>query len=233
MTSKQTGTSADFTTNTPQRLRLWDWPTRIFHWTLVLAVSSAIITAELGGNLMVWHGRAGIVIIGLLVFRLVWGVFGSTYARFAQFFPTPAKLRAYVRGQWRGIGHNPLGALSVFALLGLLLLQASSGLFANDDIDFTGPLFNLVSQERSNWLTGWHQRIGDVLFWLIGLHVVAVLFYVLIKKKNLLGPMVTGWTEEAGLVPEQAAKGGNVVVLVLALVLAFMAMWLASGTFAL
>lgn len=226
MDSKQTTNMADAVATS--RVRVWDWPVRIFHWSLALLVGSAIITAELGGNLMVWHGRCGILIVGLLTFRLVWGIAGSTYARFAQFFPTPARLGAYFRGQWHGAGHNPLGALSVIALLGLLAIQAGSGLFANDDIDFTGPLFNLISQERSNWLTGWHQRIGNVLYWLVILHVLAIFCYLLFKKKNLIKPMLTGWSEEAGAAP---ATAGKAPVLVVALVLAFLAMWLASGTF--
>ncbi|MCL2636423.1 MAG: cytochrome B, partial [Betaproteobacteria bacterium] len=85
-----------------KRIRLWDLPTRLFHWLLVLAVAGAVICGQLGGGLIVWHGRLGLFIVGLLVFRLVWGVIGSTYARFAQFFPTPAKLRAYLKGEWRG-----------------------------------------------------------------------------------------------------------------------------------
>lgn len=231
MNSKQTSNNADVVATS--RVRVWDWPVRIFHWSLALLVGGAIVTAELGGNLMVWHGRCGILIVGLLVFRLVWGIAGSTYARFAQFFPTPARVRMYLRGQWHGAGHNPLGALSVFALLGLLAIQAGSGLFANDDIDFTGPLFNLVSQERSNWLTGWHHRVGDVLFWLVGLHVLAIFFYLFFKKKNLVKPMLTGWSEEGGAAPAGAASAtaGRVPVLVVALALAFLAMWVASGTF--
>lgn len=231
MTSKQTSNAATTTTpatTTRTGVWVWDWPLRIFHWSLALLVGGAIVTAKMGGNLMVWHGRCGILIVGLLVFRLVWGIAGSTYARFARFFPTPARLLAHMRGQWQGAGHNPLGALSVFALLGLLAMQAGSGLFANDDIDFTGPLFNLVSQNLSNWLTGWHQRIGDVLYWLVLLHILAIFCYLLFKKKNLIKPMLTGWSEDAAAEP---ATAGTMRVLVVALVLAFFAMWLASGTF--
>ncbi len=236
MDSKQTSNKANAAAT--GRVRVWDWPVRIFHWSLALLVGAALLTAELGGNWIVWHGRCGILIVGLLVFRLVWGMAGATYARFAQFFPTPARLGAYFRGQWHGVGHNPLGALSVLALLGLLVLQAGSGLFANNDIDFTGPLFNLVSQERSNWLSVWHHRIGDVLFWLVGLHVAEVFFYLWFKKKNLIKPMLTGWSEEGGaaLVGVESAGvepavSGKPSVLVVALVLAMLAMWLASGTF--
>ncbi len=210
------------------RVWVWDWPLRLFHWSLAVLVVCAIISAELGGDWIVWHGRCGILIVGLLVFRLVWGIAGSSHARFAGFFPTPARLRAYFRGQWPGGGHSPLGALSVLAMLGLLVLQAASGLFANNDIDFTGPLFNLVSQDWSNWVSRWHHRMGDWLFWLLCLHVAAIFFYLLFKKKNLIKPMVSGWSDDAGAAP---ASAGRVPVLLLALALAFVAMWLVSGTF--
>lgn len=103
-----------------QRIQLWDLPTRLFHWSLALLVFGAILTGKIGGGAMVWHGRIGIALVGLLVFRLIWGFVGWTYARFAQFMPTPASLSAYLRGQWRGLGHNPFGAISVLGLLALL-----------------------------------------------------------------------------------------------------------------
>ena len=96
-----------------QRIRLWDLPTRLFHWLLVLAVIAAVVSGQLGGNLIEVHGKIGLAIVGLIAFRLVWGFAGSTYARFAQFFPTPARIKVYLKGEWRGLGHNPLGGLSV------------------------------------------------------------------------------------------------------------------------
>jgi cytochrome b len=181
--------------STPRRIAVWDLPLRVFHWSLVLAVTTALVTGEIGGDWMVWHGRAGIAIVGLLVFRGVWGVVGSTHARFAQFAPTPGKLKAYLRGQWHGLGHNPLGALSVFALLGLLALQAGSGLFGNDDISYTGPLAALLSDERVSQLTGWHKLLANGLFTLLALHLAAIAFHVRVKKHDIVTPMVTGWTQ--------------------------------------
>lgn len=119
-----------------QRIRLWDLPTRIFHWSLVALFVASLVSGSIGGNPMVWHGRFGLAILGLVCFRLLWEFTGSSYARFTGFAPTPASVLAYLCCQWRGVGHNPLGALSVFALLGLLAFQACSGLFANDDIAF-------------------------------------------------------------------------------------------------
>jgi cytochrome b len=212
------------------RILLWDLPTRIFHWGLVAAVLTAVITGELGGSWMPVHAKAGLSIVGLLAFRITWGVIGSTYARFLHFAPTFGKIRAYLKGQWQGVGHNPLGALSVFALLGLLGSQVGTGLFANDDIDFTGPFFDLVDKALSNRLTGLHQQLAYVLIGLIALHLVAIVFYVRFKKENLVKPMVTGWKEvEAHSVKPVATVKGNWVALIVALIIAFAAVYVASG----
>ena len=207
------------------RFYLWDLPTRLFHWLLVGAVIASMVSGQLGGNLIDWHGRLGIFIVGLIVFRLTWGVLGSTYARFSEFFPTPSKLRSYLRGEWQGEGHNPLGALSVFGLLGLLTAQVCTGLFTNDDITFVGPLFDLVSKSMSNRLTGLHHLVSDGLLILIGLHVAAIFFYGHFKKQKLLKPMLTGWKEGKG----EAARGGGFVPLIVALGLAVVAIYGASG----
>ena len=175
-----------------RRVLLWDLPLRVFHWSLVAAVTVAVVTGEIGGAWMPWHGRAGLVIVGLLVFRLLWGVLGSATSRFAQFAPTPARVLAYLRGRWRGVGHNPLGALSVFALLGLLSLQAATGLFGNDDIAFAGPLNHLVDDAAGARVTGWHRLLADGLIALIALHLVAIAIHVLVKRHRLVRPMITG-----------------------------------------
>ena len=128
-------------------VHIWDWPLRLFHWLLVLAVVGSFATGKLGGNLTDWHARLGGLVLGLLVFRLIWGFIGSTHARFANFFPTFSRLALYLRGEWQGVGHNPAGALAIFALLATLALLVATGLFANDDIGFEGPLFHLVDKE--------------------------------------------------------------------------------------
>lgn len=208
------------------RIRIWDLPTRLFHWLLVLAMVAAVITGELGGGLMDWHGRIGLGIVGLLAFRLAWGVLGSTYARFAQFFPTPARIRAYLSGQWRGQGHNPLGALSVFGLLGIVCLQLATGLVANDDIAFRGPLLDLVGRDWSDRLTGVHHLLAKLILLLVGLHVGAIMFHAHVRKHNLVRPMLTGDAEGE---PAEAAKGGGLVALLVALLLAAAAVYGASG----
>jgi cytochrome b len=209
-----------------QRIRVWDLPTRLFHWTLAISVTVAIVTGKAGGNLIDWHARIGILIVGLIAFRIVWGVLGSTYARFAQFVPTPAKIRAYLRGELRAEGHNPLGALSVFALLGLLIVQTATGLVSNDDIAFYGPLFDLAGRELSNKLTGLHHLLSNVLMILVALHMAAVLFYVLRRNQNLVKPMITGWKESTD---GESARGGGIAALVVALAVAAAAVYGASG----
>ncbi|UCV09122.1 cytochrome b/b6 domain-containing protein [Dechloromonas denitrificans] len=208
-----------------KKIRLWDLPTRLFHWLLVLCVLAAVVSGQLGGNLIDWHGRIGLLIVGLLVFRLVWGIVGSTYARFRQFVPTPARIKAYLRGEWQGEGHNPLGALAVFGLLGLLIAQVLSGLFSNDDIAFVGPLFDLVSKNLSNRLTGIHHLLSNLLIALVVLHVAAIAFYARVKKQSLVKPMITGWKEGEG----ESASGGGWLALIVALVLAGAGVYGASG----
>ena len=191
-----------------RRFLLWDLPLRVFHWSLVAAVAAAIVTGELGGAWMPWHGRAGLTIVGLLVFRVVWGVVGSATSRFAHFAPSPASVLAYLRGTWRGIGHNPLGALSVFAVLSLLSLQAATGLVGNDDIAFAGPLNHLVSDSFGSRATGWHRLLADGLFVLLALHILAVAFHVVVKRHRLIRPMITGLQDvEPGTSLPKIARG--------------------------
>ncbi len=208
-------------------IHLWDLPTRAFHWLLVAAIGAAWFTGEQAGSWMVWHGRIGILIIGLISFRLAWGVVGSTYARFANFVRGPAVIADYLRGRWHGHGHNPLGALSVLGLLGLISLQLGTGLFAtSDDSGFNGFLQSLVGSGLSERLTGLHHLGFDILLVLIGLHFAAIVFYTHFKKDNLLKPMLTGKKQvERG----EDARGGRWPALVLALLIAFGAMWAASG----
>ncbi len=209
-----------------RKILIWDLPTRLFHWLLVLAIVALVVTGKAGGSWMEWHGRLGLLVLGLLVFRLLWGVMGSTYARFAGFFPTPAKVAAYLRGQWHAPGHNPLGACSVLALLAVPLFQALTGLVANDDIAFVGPLYDLVGRDLSNLATRWHLLAVNVLLALVALHVAAILFYAHIKKDNLVKPMVLGWKDSAH---GESARGGGWIAFVVALALAVLVVYGASG----
>lgn len=219
-----------------KKIRLWDAPTRIFHWTLFVLVCAAFGTGLYGGGLMDWHGRVGAAIGALLVFRLVWGFVGSRYSRFANFVRGPATIAAYLRGDWQGIGHNPLGALSVLGMLGVLLLQVVTGLLADDDIAFQGPYNILVGEKIESMAIFIHNNA----IWLIGLlvllHLGAIAFYSRVKGEKLLGPMITGIKELPASEgkPESEAQaedagGGGPLALVLALAFAALAGWAALG----
>lgn len=215
-----------------EHVKVWDVPTRLFHWSLALLVLVAFVTGLQGGNWMPWHERAGLAILGLLAFRLVWGFIGSTYARFVDFLPSPARVLDYLRGRWHGLGHNPLGALSVLALLTVLLFQALSGLFANDDIAFDGPLFALVSKSLSDNLTSLHRQAIWPIGGLIALHIAAALFYTLVRGQNIIRAMLTGVkavAPEADASRAQPARGGGLVALLAALAVAICVVWIAAG----
>ena len=178
--------------NTP----VWDLPLRLWHWVLVLLVITAIVTGKLGGNAAEWHMRSGYAILTLMLFRIGWGFIGTKHARFASFVRGPRAISDYLRAKTPApAGHNPVGALSVLALIAILLTQAILGLFANDDVMIEGPLYTLVSKATSDRLTGWHQANVYVLLGLVGLHVTAVLYYLLARGENLIRPMFTGHKE--------------------------------------
>jgi cytochrome b len=209
-----------------RRIRVWDLPLRVFHWSLAVAVGGSVLTGELGGNWMDLHGRCGLVVVGLLVFRVVWGLAGPTHARFASFAPTRRSVRAYLAGRWQGVGHNPLGALSVFALLALLAAQAGTGLFSNDDVAFTGPLYGTVGTALADRLTGIHRLSVDVLLGLVALHLAAVVYYVRVRRDPIIRPMLTGWKEVAH---GESTSRSRPAVLVLAVLLALAVTYRVSG----
>jgi cytochrome b len=175
------------------RQRIWDLPTRLFHWSLVGTIVFAVVTGKIGGNWIEWHGRSGLFILGLIIFRVIWGFVGSPTARFANFVRGPRAIKAYLKGEWQGVGHNPLGALAVLGLLTLTIAQVASGLFANDDIAFQGPLAALLSKEASDQSRALHSQVFYGLLAIVGLHLAAIAFYARVKKTNLVLPMVTGY----------------------------------------
>lgn len=209
-------------------IRVWDLPTRVAHWSGVALFAAAIATVKIGGNAMVWHGRVGLALLGLVVFRVVWGLVGSTYARFAAFVPRPRAVADYLAGRWRGVGHNPLGALSVLALLALVAFQSSAGLFANDDIAFYGPLAKAVSDDLGALASGLHRQAEWILYVLVGLHVAAVMFHVHVKKDNLIVPMITG-SKRVSDPTIEGAHGGGISAFVVALAIAVAVVWVAAG----
>ena len=163
-------------------VRVWDLPTRVFHAALALAVTAAIVTAEIGGDWMAWHPVCGEAIMSLLVFRWIWGLVGGHWSRFAQFVPSARRVVGYLRAKavaGRGdVGHNPLGTLSVWAFLLLLTVQVATGLVADDDVATTGPLNAHVGARLARRASGWHAGWGaDLVFVLIALHLAAVAWY--------------------------------------------------------
>ena len=178
---------------TPHPQRVWDWPIRVFHWLLVLAVITLFVTGKIGGNWLEWHRRAGFLVIGLVLFRVMWGFVGGYHARFANFVRGPKGIMDYVRGEAvESAGHNPLGALSVLLMLLLIALQAGTGMFANDDVMLEGPYAAMVGKEMSDWLTKIHKINSNFIFGLVVIHISAIAYYYFRKKNNLVLPMVTG-----------------------------------------
>lgn len=179
-------------------VRVWDLPTRAFHAALAICVVGSIVSAKVGGNAMTLHFYLGYACLALLIFRGIWGFVGGYWSRFANFWFHRSALLRYLRGQRNpqdafDVGHSPTGALSVFALLGLLSLQALTGLFADDEIANVGPLNRFVSNSVAHALTEWHHEVGEgVLLVLILLHIGAVLFYRLFLRKDLIRPMIHG-----------------------------------------
>jgi cytochrome b len=185
--------------------KLWDWPVRIVHVGLIFCVAVAYATYEL--DMMDWHVRNGLLLLGLVIFRILWGLFGSTSARFSHFLRGPSAVLAYVRSwrqQPRQAGHNPLGGWAVLALLLVLLAQASTGLFSTDDILTDGPLRHLVETETAQRLTELHEIIYFfILLVFVAVHILANLAYRLFKGQNLITPMLTGTAP----LPANAAAG--------------------------
>jgi cytochrome b len=180
-----------------RKILVWDLPLRMFHWLLALLVTVSIVSAQIGGNAMQIHLRSGYTILTLVLFRILWGFFGGTHARFASFVRGPAAAIAYLkslRGKSAGrhLGHNPAGGWSVMLMLLVLLIQAVTGLFSNDDISTEGPLAKLVGKAWSDRITEIHSVNVVVLYVLIGLHLAAIAFYFFRKRENLVTPMFTG-----------------------------------------
>ena len=210
-----------------KRVLVWDLPTRLFHWLLVAAVAGAYFTGETGGNCLVWHGRLGLFMVGLVTFRITWGFIGSTYARFSTFVRGPESIKNYLEGKWHGLGHNPLGALSVLGLIGLVSLQVGSGLFAsNDDTGYAGPFYSVVSSHLGSLATRLHHQAFDILAILVGLHIAAIMFYGHVRKEKLLKPMITGHKQVG---TGESAQGGGWGAFICALAIACVMVYAASG----
>lgn len=177
-------------------VRVWDLPTRLFHWCLVVCFVGLVITGNIGGDAMVWHFRLGYSVLSLLAFRLVWGVIGGRWSRFVTFVKGPSTVLQYLKGSAsaeHSVGHNPMGAFSVLGLLFFALVQVGTGLFSDDEIASSGPLAKMVSADWVSLATNYHTNVGKViLIVLVLLHVGAIVFYRVRKGENLVAPMLHG-----------------------------------------
>lgn len=218
------------------RVRVWDLPTRIFHWALAVLVVFSFVTGKVGGGWMEWHMKSGYTILALLVFRLAWGFAGSPSARFSGFLRGPRAALGYARATFSGRhpfmpGHNPMGGWMVMFLIAALLVQAITGLFADDEIATQGPLAAKVSNATVSRMSAFHSYNEWVIVGAVSLHLVAVAVYQWGLKVDLLGPMLHGWKAvPAGLRPPEprlassllaAALAGMAAVLVYLLVVVY------------
>ena len=209
-------------TDVSSPVRVWDLPTRVFHGLLIVAMVGLIVTGEVGGAAMQWHFYFGYGVLSLVLFRLVWGLVGGYWSRFASFWPTPSAVKAYLCGLVRGhhkpaVGHNPLGALSVFAMLSLLLIQVFSGFFSDDEIASSGPWTAWVSNDWVELATEYHSEVGKtLLIVLVVVHVASILYYKHIHKEDLVTPMIKG---DKALPASTPASHDNAISRVFALVI--------------
>ena len=199
-----------------QSVRVWDLPTRIFHWGLVASVIGLVATSQIGGNAMQWHFKFGYTVLSLLLFRIIWGLIGGRWSRFAAFIYSPSTILSYLRGDARpehNVGHNPLGAGSVFAMLLVLLAQVGSGLMSDDEIAAAGPMTKFVSGATVSLSTWYHKEVGKfILIALVLLHLAAVGFYLFKKKENLIKPMIHGdKTLPATITPSRDDAGSRLL----------------------
>ena len=196
-------------------IRVWDLPIRVFHGLLVLCITGSIVSVNLGGNAMQWHAYFGYSVLTLLIFRMTWGFVGSTHARFVSFFPSPKNILHYLQGKSpRALGHNPLGALSVFALLLVLSIQALTGLFVDDEIAFQGPFAKYVSNSTVSLLSEIHEWNHWLIYALITIHIAAIIYYQKFKGEDLIKPMISGDkeidpSEEASYLPSDLGRASK------------------------
>lgn len=216
---------SDSDQKTADSILVWDLPVRFIHWGLVVSVFGAWLTRELEGDWFAWHTRFGYAVLVLALTRVVWGVFGTRYAQFTHFVRGPSAILNYLKklsisrssADTGDLGHNPLGAVMIVVLLSMLLAQAITGLFANDQIFETGPLFGYVSVALSDQLTTLHKQLFDILWLAIVLHVLAAFFYLWVLRQNLIKPMWSG--RKPGVASEGIAHSRTARAVVIALVI--------------
>ncbi len=212
-----------------ERVRIWDLPTRLFHWTLAALIAFSLVSVKLGSAWLEWHMRAGYAILALVLFRILWGFAGSRYALFATFVRGPATVLGYLRGRIRHAGgHNPLGALSVLVLLAALAVQATTGLFSNDGNFTEGPLAKLVEAETVDFFSSIHRYGEWVIYGLVVLHIAAVVYYAAFRSEPLLATMVTGDRHGVNVPPAQDDAAVRLRALVIAALCALLVTYIVT-----
>lgn len=217
----------------PTGVRVWDLPTRIFHWTLAAGVIALGVTGTLGGfNVMVWHLRLGYAVLALLLFRVVWGLVGGRWSRFSAFIYAPQTVIDYLKGKGKplhAVGHSPIGAASVFAMLGLLMAQVGSGLTSDDEISFAGPLTRFVSNATVRLASNYHANIGKwLLLAVVVLHIATIVYY-LVRKHNLVAAMLHGDKDLVVAAPSSRDDAvSRIAALVVLILCAAVAYWVST-----
>jgi cytochrome b len=199
------------TDKSQKKIRVWDLPVRLFHWTLVVLMVVSYFTGRWGGDWMKFHFWSGYTILTLILFRIAWGFIGSTTCRFSHFIRGPAACVAHLRELLgphapRDVGHNAVGGLMVVALLLAVLVQVTAGLFSGDTDTgmVNGPLSGLIADKWVDRFTDLHKFWVNVLLVLVGLHVVAAFAYLFWKKQNLILAMISGHKPLGDAVPPGA-----------------------------
>jgi cytochrome b len=200
---------------------VWDVPVRVVHWTIVASLAALVTTGLVGGDWLAWHMRIGRLLLGLVLFRVLWGFVGSRNARFYVFVQGPRSVVRYARSLRRGheahATHNPLGAWMVMLLIAALLVQAGTGLFTNDDVLWDGPLVKWVTKETSDAISSIHRKFWWLLAAFAALHVTAAVSYLVVFRDNLIGAMFTGKKRlPPGVADPRDAEASNVKAFVLA-----------------
>ena len=213
---------------------VWDWPVRAVHWAIVLLVIGLVTTGLIGNEMLVWHMRMGQALLALVLFRVLWGFFGSPYARFGSFLHGPGPVVSYVRSVFRPphethATHNPIGGWMVIALLVAMLFQAGSGLFTNDDILADGPLVRHISKDLSDSISSLHRRGWWVVVGLSVVHILAVASYLVLFRENLVYPMFHGRKSlPAGTVNAASAHASTPRALILLALSAAFVWWIVN-----
>lgn len=214
-----------------KKLFVWDLPVRLFHWFLLISLLSAWYTSDGERDLIDYHLKIGYFTLGLIIFRIMWGIFGTQYAKFSQFFPTKAKLLSYLNKSKQNqvdttVGHNPLGGLMIILMLLLILSQAISGLFMNDDVFTTGPYYESVNSSIQKFMSLIHHNVFDIILFVSVVHIGAIFYYLFAKKINLIVPMFTGYKSTDNNETSSIKSSKLLLALVIILLIVVFLYWL-------